>query len=173
MIESILSGLGSIASIIGLILVLRDNNQTKRIVKILLGIIILLSVATSALSYRNYAISTAEAKKLRQQNLERMRTEYIAIEAAELLDTFPSYISEYDEGDNEGIVYGGIAFLEKSKDIYPDTYTVIKQNALADIENAKKSTSSFNSRETMKNAATAMYGAIRSIAGHKPKESSR
>jgi hypothetical protein len=163
MLESILSGIGSIASVISLIFSFRNSTTALRI-KIMLMIILCLTVTTSILSYRNYVLSNHEG-------ILRRRTEMASAEAAALLKTFPGVVYEYSSGDNEGIVYGGIAFLEKHKDLFPEAYSVIKANSVDDVKRAKAASSDIEYRSTMQRSAESTYRVLQSIAGPRAENS--
>ena len=164
MLESILSTLGSVASIAGVILVFRQSN-TNRIIKGILIVILLLSVSTGIVSYRNYVFSSLESAKERERQEKLIRTKAAVKEAKELLSTIPSFIDRYNPGANEGTVYNGIAFLEKYKDLFPESYELIKANAINDIKTAKATRGSDEQLEVMEIAANAIRQVIEGIAG--------
>ena len=86
MLESILSTLGSVASIAGVILVFRQSN-TNRIIKGLLIVILFLSVSTGIISYRNYVYSSLESAKERERQEKLLRTKAAIKEAKQLLSS--------------------------------------------------------------------------------------
>lgn len=164
MLEILISFAGSVASIVGVILVF-THKDTAKSVKGLIVLIAILAIITSALSYKNRVYSSAEYQYAKQQQAEKIRKHEAAIEARNLLDTLPSYTSRYNQGDSQGIVLSGITFLEKYKDIFPDSYSLIKEQALGDLSEAKKKRDSSYYGLILADSAQAILRVLQGIAG--------
>lgn len=164
MLASILSAIGSVASIAGLILTFRTSDSPTT-VKLLLILLFVLTAAASGVSYRYYLVTSEHAALRYQEERLVRRKEAAAAEAAQLLESFPTYLDTLKPGENEGIVYSGLAFLEKYKEVYPDSYQMLKENALADIGKAKAESLNYDYQRKMEQAASAMYRVVASIAG--------
>lgn len=166
MLESILSGLGSISSIVGLIIYFKSKDATWTI-KALLIVITLLTASSSMLAYKNYVYSSAEQVKLRADESLQARKDKAIQEAKLLIEALPSYVNLYDPGGNEGIIYSGITFLEKHQSLFPLSYNLIKDGAVYDIEEAKKDRDSSSYNNILKNSAESMLKVISGLAGPK------
>jgi len=148
MVITVIGTLGSIASIITLIVYFRSEN-TRSLIKWLLGLIVFLSIATAAVSYQNYLYSSEERRMT-------IRKEEAKIEAQQILNSFPSYISRSEKGKNEGIVNIGVTYLDKYSDIYPLSSKRIMTHLDEDIQAAKADRESRKHEEIMETAAQAI-----------------
>lgn len=158
-INIILSSLGSLASIIGLVMTVKrvDEKGKKRNI-LLFGIIFLLAISTSILSYK-YSHLTNE-----KLNIES-RKEISRNEAKKLLETAPTYISHYEPGENEGLIYGLLILLESNKDIYPETYNLYKNKVIERIEKAD-SVDVYRKREIMEDCGESALQFLKSLANN-------
>lgn len=123
----ILSSLGSLASILGLIISIKKEGKKRNI--ILFAIIFLLTISTSILSYK-YTKATNEKLDIES------RKEILRTDAKRLLESSPSYVSYYEPGENEGLIYSLLILLESNKDIYPETYNSYKRTVIERIAKA-------------------------------------
>ena len=164
MAESIISILGSIASILGLVLVVREKNSTTA-VQSLIGIVVLLSCSTSYLIFKNSKYESARYQEISQSFFKSMEQQSVEREARALLSTLPIRVHSFNTGDNEGIIYGVLAFLEKHKAEYPELYEQFKTNILSDIEEAKSTRGSPNHHKILESGANASIRMLSSMAG--------
>lgn len=151
----ILGGLGSIASIIGLLTSIKNNRENKN--KILFSVIIVLTLTTTLLSYK-YKRLTDDLlnSQLRKQNVKR--------EAKSLLEKNPSFISYYEPGISEGVMYSTLTLLESNKDIFPETYVAYKKNVISKIEKADSETDIFKKREQLEIAGNSALQLLKALA---------
>ena len=112
----ILSIAGAIASIIGIF----QNKSTNCLSKIMFIIILLIS---GAWGYTFYLYKSKIDEELK---IER-RKEIVSKEARKLLESAPAYISVYDPGISEGWMLSTLVFLEKNKELFPDSYEMYRQ----------------------------------------------
>ena len=165
MTESIVSNLGSIASIIGLIFVFKEKNSTQ-LIKVLIVLVVILSCSTSYLIQKNSKYESAQYQNISKNFADNMKLRNIEKQASDLLSKFPSHISEYEPGQNEGIVYGVLRFLESNKEGYPELYLQFKSNILSDVEKAKGLRGTSEHQIIMKSAARASYQLLTSMSGN-------
>ncbi|WP_320018480.1 hypothetical protein [Labilibaculum manganireducens] len=160
LINILLSSLGSLASITGLIITIKkeENGGKKRNI-VLFGIIFLLAVSTSILSY-SYSKVTNERLKIES------RKEAFKTEAKGLLKSAPSYISHYEPGENEGFIYGLLILLESNKDIYPETYNSYKKTVIERIEKAD-SVDVYKKRDIMEDCGNSALQFLKSLSNNK------
>lgn len=124
----VLNILGIISSIIGCYIAIRKNdNKNKYIYTVI--IILCIVAATTSYLYRQEVNEKLQIE-------ERKRT--LKIEAKKQLDKIPFYISPYDTGKNEGVLYSIFVLLEGYKDLYPDTYEIYRKSVIQRIEDAQK-----------------------------------
>ncbi len=168
MLLTALSAIGSIASVVGLILAFSQNNTTLSI-RIFIVIISLLTVSTAVLAYKNSVYESVEYQKQALRDDAQYRKDEAAKEAKKLLKALPSFVSQYNEGDSQGIILSGVAFLEKHKGLYPDSYELIKTQVLKDLDLAKENRGSSDYGVILHDAAIAVLQVLRGIAG--PNES--
>lgn len=70
-------------------------------------------------------------------------------EATNLLKSTPAYISYYEPGESEGLLYSTLSLLEKNKDLFPETYEVYKHDVIEKIESVNKEDDISKKREKM------------------------
>ncbi len=146
---------GSIASIIGFVMSIIKKDKIRN--KILYFIIFVLS-AFAVYSYHLYKQETDERLKIENRKQE------VRLEAQELLKSYPSYISYYNPGENEGVLYGILVLLEKNKDIFPETYESYKKDVLQKIETSNNESDMYKRREQMEIAANSAMQFLKSLA---------
>lgn len=164
-IYTIICIVGSIASIIGLILaiinnVVKINNLEKKhnVINIVLYIIILILCIFGGVSYHKYK---KEVEKQLDYELRKNRTQ---TEAKAILDSFPPYGSYFNPGDNEGIVFSTLFFLEKNNTFWPDSYNLFKNNTENVIDQYNKEPDEQKKREIMEPAANQAIRVMKSLA---------
>ena len=138
---TIISVAASILSIIGFILSIKCKDSI--INKICYILIIILTVATSYL-YTQYKHVTDEAKKI--------------------LDSSPTYISYWDPGENEGLLYSTLGLLERNRDIYPEMYELYKENVLHKINKANNEDDLSKRREQLEIAGSSALQLLKTLA---------
>jgi hypothetical protein len=115
-------------------------------------ILVILSVSSSVSFYR-----------LNELNM-------IRTQAKALLIGWPKEASDFDflnRGEIAGIILGGMAFLEKHKASFPETYKQVEQlgfTRLKAFEDYSWTRSSSDDRELYKQASLAIIGLVKSIA---------
>ena len=162
--ENILSILGSLASLITLIFAIGERNTTKK-VRVLVVVVVILSLSTSYLLYKNSEYESGSRRYvsvLFSQNLKKIQVER---EASSLLSRMPSHVNKYEPGENEGIVYSVLRFLESRKNQTPELYKQFKENILSDVEAAKGLRGTEQHREIIEDAAKASLLLLSSMAG--------
>lgn len=147
--------LGSIASIIGFVMSIIKKDKIRN--KILYSVIFVLSAIT-AYSYHLYRQETDERLRIESRKQE------IRLEAQDLLKSYPSYISYYNPGENQGLLYGILVLLEKNKDIFPETYESYKKDVLQKIETSNNEPDMYKKREQMEIAANSAMQFLKSLA---------
>lgn len=147
--------LGSIASIAALIMSYRLQDKTRN--KITFFIISALSILTVVTSY----LYKQEVDK--QLSIEQ-RKQVIKLEAQKILESSPSYISLYEPGENEGVLYSILILLEKNKDIFPETYELYKKDVIMKIEKSNAEKDIFRRREQMEIAGKSGVQFLKSLA---------
>ena len=128
MIENLsiwLSVISSIISIIGFVLAIFKNERT--LIRILFFLVILFSISTVFATYK-YKTKVDEIVDISN------RKELARKEAVELLNKLPSYASHYEPGENQGIVYAGLTFLENHKTLFPETYKSYKIDVIEKLK---------------------------------------
>lgn len=164
MTESIISNVGSIASLIGLIFVYKENSSTKY-VKALFILVVCLSFTTSYLIHQNNKYESAQYQKVAESFNQSMIQGRIEREAQTILENLPSTVNAFDPGENEGIVYSVLGFVEKHKNNYPELYHQYKTNILGDIDKAKELRGTAEYMDIMENAAKASIRMLSSMTG--------
>lgn len=143
---TVIGFVGSVVSIIGWVMSLRYKDKTRN--KIMYFIIFILSGLT-AFTFHLYKQETDERLKLENRKQE------VKLEAQNMLKNYPDYISYYEPGENEGLLYGTLVLLEKNKDIFPETYELYKKDVIQKIEKSNRETDIFRKREQMEIAGKA------------------
>ncbi|PQJ26145.1 hypothetical protein BSZ31_15505 [Limnobacter sp. SAORIC-690] len=139
----VLGAVGSIASLIGLLL--PPQSKSQRLMHAAYGLAIAL-FASAAVWYW-------------QANQRFHKVEQAA---SRLLSDF-----EYNYS-TEGIVQASLAFLEKNKDLYPDSYVraqeICKQNNCLGPKYTKESANGVDHEYNQRNVASALQGLIKGIS---------
>lgn len=150
-----ISILGSIISIISWLASINLKDSKRNI--IMYFIISVLSVMTS-ITFAAYKHATDP-----QLELER-RKEVLKIDAKALLEKMPSYISYYEPGENEGVVYSILILLEGNRDIFSETYEQYKTNVISKIEKANNECDVYEKRKLLEEAGNSAKQILRSLA---------
>lgn len=145
----------SILSIIGFILSIKNNDTIRN--KFFFFLIILLTISTSFL-YIQYNQVTDELL-----NLERRKQE-IKKEARSILNSSPSYISYWEPGKNEGLLYSILGLLEKNRDIYPEMYETYKENVIHKVNKANDEDDLSRKREQLEIAGASALQLLKTLA---------
>ena len=152
---TIISVASSILSIAGFILSIKRNDSIRN--RIFYFLIIILTVTTSYL-YTQYKQVTDE-----QLNIERRKLE-IKNEARNILASSPTYISYWDPGENEGLLYSTLGLLERNRDIYPEMYEVYKENVMHKINKANDEDDLSKKREQLEIAGASALQLLKTLA---------
>lgn len=151
----ILGGLGSIASIIGLIIAFVKDISSRN--KALYSIIVILTMSTTVLSY-NY-------KKVMDEKVNvEIRKGQMRKDAKQILSKLPLVLNYLDAGENEGVIYSTLILLEANKDIFPDTYELFKQNVIQRIEKVNIETERAKKREQLELAGNSALQFLKSLS---------
>jgi hypothetical protein len=145
----LLSTIGAVASIAGVALPLQTRHQ--RILHVVYGLAIA-CFASMAVWYWQ--------QNQRMKKVERAATVLLSDEAGD-----ESHISKYSD---EGFIQASLAFLEKNRDLYPDSYS--RAQDLCKLNHCLDATYGDKSREPLDHAynqikvASALKGLIRGIS---------
>lgn len=152
---TIIGLLSSIITIIAWVLSMRKLNGKRNI--IMVSIISVLSLLTTA------SLWLYKQETDKQLNIE-YRKQAIKVEAKKILESAPSYISFYEPGENQGILYSTLVLLESNKDIYPETYELYKKDVIKKIEKSNEEKDSYTRKEQMEIAGKSAMQFLKSIA---------
>ena len=152
---TIISLASSILSIAGFILSIKRNDSIRN--RIFYFLIIILTVTTLYL-YTQYKQVTDK-----QLNIERRKQE-IKNEARNILASSPTYISYWDPGENEGLLYSTLGLLERNRDIYPEMYEVYKENVMYKINKANDEDDLSKKREQLEIAGASALQLLKTLA---------
>jgi hypothetical protein len=157
-VYTIICVLGSVASIVGVVLTIKRTNKNQNIINRTLYFIIFCLSVFAAISYYKYKEETDKQLdfELRKQNAQ--------IEAQAILNTLPNYISEYEPGINEGIFFSVLFFLEKNKTLWPDAYESFKKNLEQVIDMYNKESDRYKKNEIMESSANQAVILMKSLA---------
>jgi len=139
----VLGAVGSIASLVGLLLPFQSKGQ--RLIHVAYGLAIAL-FASAAVWYwqANQRIHKVE------QAAQRLLAEF-----------------EYNSTD-AGFIQAALAFLEKNKDLYPDSYSraqeICKQNNCYAAQYTIDSPNGLNHEYNLRNVAKALHGLVQGIS---------
>jgi|SRR5580692_5932025 hypothetical protein len=159
--------LGSVASIVSLFLA--KPELKSQILHIVYSVLVV-SLASSAVIY-NGSIreklqqATSETKQLQ----ERVGIfESRAKEAKQLLDA-KGHTSQFDVGQNRGFILSGLTFLEKNRDLFPDTYNLAKKMVsegvrVTEFAGSVSTQAYYDEQKRMTDGADAMASILRGIA---------
>lgn len=100
---------------------------------------------------------------------QNRQMEDIQKEAASLVASWPSQkdLNFVDNGEKLGIIFSGLAFLEKHKDKFPETYNqakVLVEIRLHGFTPPKNMEEKYNEYNLMEDVAGAMIGLVSSIS---------
>lgn len=137
--------------------ILSIKNKDSIISKFWYIFIIILTIFT-AYSYAQYKQVTDE-----QLNIEKRKQE-IKNEAKNILDSSPTYISYWEPGENEGLLYSTLGLLERNRDIYPEMYKVYKENVMHKINKANEEDDFSKKREQLEMAGASALQIIKTLA---------
>lgn len=157
-VEEILSIVGSVASIISLGISFKQNWVKKIWIS---RITFLLLFITSILSGTFFYLYKQSVNK--QLQIENRKL-IVKQEATNLLKSAPIYISYYEPGENEGLLYSTLSLLEKNKDLFPETYEVYKRDVIEKIESVNKEDDIFKKREKMEIAGNSALRLLKSLS---------
>lgn len=153
---SILGAIGSVASIISLI-VFWSNNDSLRLRGALFTILILTGLSTY-FSYNYYVTTQPEiVRGAKQAELRKAAKKFLADNRY--------YSSYWNTGKNEGFIKSGLILLELYKELYPDTYQRIKSDVNLDMAYAQNFRDKAHQRQSMQTAAESIRMTIKSLAG--------
>lgn len=137
--------------------ILSIKNKDSIISKFWYIFIIILTIFT-AYSYAQYKQVTDE-----QLNIEKRKQE-IKNEAKNILESSPIYISYWEPGENEGLLYSTLGLLERNRDIYPEMYEVYKENVIHKIKKANDEDDFSKKREQLEMAGASALQIIKTLA---------
>ncbi len=143
MIVVVVGVIGSVASIVGLVIAVPTTRQ--RVFHVIYSVVVVISVAAAVWSYEKLS-----------------RIEQVERAASELAE---SRNSEYTSA---GFIQGALAFLEKNKDLYPDSYAraleMCRLNACLGSEYGDSGLQSLDHGLNQIQVASALEGLLRGIA---------
>lgn len=137
--------------------ILSIKNKDSIISKFWYIFIIILTIFT-AYSYAQYKQVTDELL-----NIEKRKQE-IKNEAKNILDSSPTYISYWEPGENEGLLYSTLGLLERNRDIYPEMYEVYKENVIHKINKANDEEDFSKKRKQLEIAGASALQIIKTLA---------
>jgi hypothetical protein len=79
------------------------------------------------------------------------------------MDAFPQSPSLYSPGKNEGIVKSGLIILEMNKELYPDSYSMIRSDVQKELLYVQEHRD--NNREVIYNLAENLYLVLKALSG--------
>lgn len=145
-----------VASIISLLIAIWQNRP-----RFILMAISLLAIALSVLASYSYfqyrAIQSVEYAVAREK-------EIAASEARSLVNSLPSYLF-LEPGKARGVAVAGLAYLERYKHVYPETFALAQQTVRADIESAQKATGTVEESQILEVAGETMLYMLHGLAG--------
>jgi len=157
-IIDIISFVGSVASILSLILSIKSKWFKKTWVNIVMYAFLLITSSSSGILFYLYKQSVDTQLQIENRKL------IVKQEAINLLNSAPAYISYYEPGENEGLLYSTLSLLEKNKDLFPETYEVYKRDVIEKIESVNKEDDFYKKREKMEIAGNAALRLLKSLS---------
>lgn len=154
---TIICVLGSVASVIGLLLTKRKEQNRDFINRALYTIILVLCFFAGG-SYYKYNKETDK-----QLDFE-LRKQKAQIEAKAILASFPSFTNHFEPGKNEGIFFSTLFYLERNKSLWPDTYKTFKENFDQIIDKYNNEPNGYTKNELMETAADKAVMVMKSLA---------
>jgi len=153
MVWAILTTIGTLATLFGFAHQLYKHKE-KPFTYSLLAIGLLFAVVSTLLWKENGEL---EAENARLQNAK--------LEAVALYDSWPSIDSfEFvSDGEFQGIVISGLAFLEANKDAFPETYIDAKNILQAKLKVASNDMNYISKRSALREAAQTMSSTVKSL----------
>lgn len=153
MIWAILSTVGTLATLFCFAHQLYKHKEKPRTYCLLL-VTLLFAVASAML--------WMEKGELQEEN-SRLRS--AKSEAVDLYDSWPK-TDNFDfvsDGEFQGIVVSGLAFLESNRDAFPEVYIDTKKILHGKLESANNDTNYVSKRATLQEAAEIMVSTVKSI----------
>ena len=158
---AIFTSVASLASIVALALQLHKNHEKPR-VYLLLVVSLLLSVLAGVFWSSTEALKT-ENKKL---SFENTQLQLARNKAQQLVKSWPKP-ERFDFtscGEFRGIVLSGMAFLEKHKEVFPDTYKTAKFLFISELGvGASDNNNWYEERHKLQESAEAIVLMMKSI----------
>ena len=151
----ILVFVGGIASISSLFVGIWKYRKAYLALNAALSIFLSVLAAHSFFQYR--ALSSAEAAAARHREAARA-------DAQALLSNLP-YDLFLEPGNARGVAVAGLAYLERYKDLYPETLALAQETVRADIELARAEESSVDEAHRLQVAGETMKSCLRGLAG--------
>jgi len=149
----ILGAIGSMASILALVLQLYKEKKQHKLT-FLLVLILILTCSSSYLSYKYYETTQPERIRMKKQ-------ESLSESAKSFIDTYPSFRSYWDAGENEGIAKSGLLILEMHQDLFPETYIQIKNDLEEDLKFGREFRNQEEQRFTSQTSAKQIYNILK------------
>ncbi|MDE6650123.1 MAG: hypothetical protein K2K45_09370 [Muribaculaceae bacterium] len=153
-----LSFIGSLASIASLILSIKSKWFKKTWVNIVMYSFLLITSGSSGILFYLYKQSVNEQLQIENRKL------IVKQEATNLLKSAPAYISYYEPGESEGLLYSTLSLLEKNKDLFPETYEVYKRDVIEKIESVNREDDISKKREKMEIAGNSALRLLKSLS---------
>lgn len=156
--EEILSIVGSVASIVSLGISFRSNWGKKVWISRFMFLLLFITSILSGTFFYLYKQSVNEQLQIENRKL------IVKQEATNLLKSAPAYISYYEPGESEGLLYSTLYLLEKNKDLFPETYEVYKCDVIEKIESVNKEDDISKKREKMEIAGNSALRLLKSLS---------
>lgn len=150
---SALSALGSIASLISIIFIVKRENK-----RIFIALLLILALTTSSSYYSYKYFQSTNDKYI----LETKKFEFKSA-AKSFVNTYPS-LSYWEPGQNEGVANSGLLLLEMYKDLFPETYLKIKKDFENDTNFSKENRDQAGQRQSLETAAKNIYTLIKAAS---------
>jgi hypothetical protein len=148
----ILTSLGSITSILGLIYVLNKKGERSFLIYSLISLTVLLSILTG-ISWHS----------LNSVNLKYEALRSVRVKAGQLVDHWPiaDQMGFETSGECRGIILSGISFLEANRYQFPETYLLATE--VIKMLGITEQSDTFQNRQNLEEAAIAMVEMISSM----------
>lgn len=136
--------LGTITSILGFLLSLIAVIKQKE--KVLALLICIMTIACAVTFYHYRILADEKIQEVQRRDDAKKK-------ALELLESVPTIIYRYETGKNKAITYQVLLYLEKYRDLFPETAEIYKEDVLSKMRKAEKETSEYNKGELLKECA--------------------
>lgn len=156
--EEILSIVGSVASIVSLGISFRSNWVKKVWISRFMFFLLFITSILSGTFFYLYKQSVNEQLQIENRKV------IVKEEATNLLKSAPAYISYYEPGESEGLLYSTLSLLEKNKDLFPETYEVYKRDVIEKIESVNREDDISKKREKMEIAGNSALRLLKSLS---------